>query len=52
MGTTFQDLIDAFCDVREMQYRDDPEEAAARMESIEFTIKRMLEMLRDKFDPR
>lgn len=51
MGHTFQSLLDEFCRVRDAQYRSDPDEAAARMESIEYTIKALLEKLRDRFEP-
>jgi hypothetical protein len=52
MGHTFQSLLDEFCRVRDAEYRDDPEQDAARMDSIEYTIQAMLEMMRDRFDPR
>lgn len=50
MGNTFQHLLDQFVRVRDAQYRSDPDEAAARMESIEFTIQGILELLRDKYE--
>ncbi len=52
MGTTWQNLLTEFVRVRDAQYRDDPEAAAARMESIEYTIQTMLEKLRDFHDPQ
>jgi hypothetical protein len=47
MGSTWQSLLEEFVRVRNTQYRDDPEEAAARMESIEYTLQTILEKLRD-----
>lgn len=49
MGSSFESLLEQFVQVRDAQYRDDIEEAAARMDSIEFTIQRILEKLRDRF---
>lgn len=50
MGHTFQSLLDQFCEIRGKQYRTDADEADARMESIEYTIQTLLEMLRDRYD--
>ena len=47
----FQKMLDDFIEVRDRQYRSDPDEAAARMDSIEHTIRRTLERLRDLHDP-
>ena len=47
----FQKMLDDFVEVRDRQYRSDPDEAAARMDFIEYTIQRMLEELRDLHDP-
>jgi len=52
MGSTWQGLLDEFVRVRSIQYRDDPEEAVARMESIEYTLQTILEKLRDEFGER
>lgn len=49
MGSTWQGLLDDFIRVRDAQYRSDPDEAAARMESIEYTLQTILEKLRDQF---
>ena len=52
MGWTWQALLDQFMRVQNTQYRSDPEEAAARMESIENTIQRILEKMRDEHGER
>jgi hypothetical protein len=40
-------LLDEFVRVRDAEYRNAPDEAAARMDSIEYTIQAILEKLRD-----
>ena len=51
MGSTFGSLLESYIAIRDAEYRSDPEEASARIESMESTIQAMLELLRDKFDP-
>lgn len=48
MGSTWQSLLEEFVRVRSAQYRNVPEEAAARMENIEYTLQTILEKLRDE----
>jgi hypothetical protein len=50
MGSTWQSLLDEFILVRDREYRSIPDEAAARMESIEYTLQRILENMRDHED--
>lgn len=50
MGSSFQSLMDEFVRVRDAEYRNIPEEAAARMEAVEDTILGMLALLRDRFE--
>lgn len=52
MGSTWQSLLEEFLRVRNARYRNDPEEADARMKSVEYTIQTMLEKLRDLNDPQ
>jgi hypothetical protein len=49
MGSTWQSLLDEFIRVRDRNdYRNDNDEADARMESIEYTLQRILENMRDQ----
>jgi hypothetical protein len=52
MGKSFQDLLDSLVAARDIDYRTDPERAEGRLEVLESTMQGMLELLRDKLDPR
>jgi len=44
---TWEELLSRFVEVRDAQYHNDNEMAAARIESMESTLQAMLEKLRD-----
>ncbi len=51
MGTDFSTLLQQLVDVRDAEYRSEPERYDARLNSMEGILQAMLELLRDRFDP-
>lgn len=51
MGQTFGDLLDDLLEARDADYRSDPERAEIINATMLHVVQRMLEKLRDKFDP-
>jgi hypothetical protein len=48
MGSTWESLLETFIEVRDRQYRSDPDRDAARLDNLEFIMQRILEKLRDQ----
>lgn len=46
---SYEDMLTRLVDVRDADYRSDPERHAARLDSLESIMQSMLEKLRDKF---
>jgi len=51
MGTTFDDLLKNFIEVRDGYYRSDPDRLAATIVEMSYTLQAILEKLRDLHDP-
>ena len=51
MGSTYQDLIDRIHAAYDANYRSDPEREQVTREAVADVVVRMLEKLRDQFDP-
>lgn len=49
---TFQSMLDRLVEIRDAEYRNDPDRTAARIDSMESILQSILEKLRDQFEPR
>lgn len=47
---TYEQLLEMLVEVRDAEYRSDPERHAARFDMIERIMQYMLEKMRDNFD--
>lgn len=52
MGQSFEDLLRDFCEVRDADYRTEPEHQEAMIRCMMGTMQTMLEKLRDRLDVR
>jgi hypothetical protein len=49
---TYQEMLDRLCEIRDGDYRSDPERDAARFASLESIMQALLEKLRHEFPGR
>ena len=50
MGSTWESLLNALVEVRNRDYRSDPERAEAMLDALDTIVQTMLEKLRDEED--